>query len=199
MSRSASPVGHLREAAAAASLLLLLLGRPAEGAPLRVRRLTRGTIMAEFQSVKEATRRVNLARQREWKPTEEWLRKENARYGQILIVNDLHVGPGRNPLTGKVHPVEGFLPDRQEPDMRNLLASVWEEQKQDHRVRTLVGNGDIFEFMQVTTAPAGERFRGPKDQYGPLNTPRTTLTKLREIRAGHASVFQTYAEHLARG
>ncbi len=174
-------------------------GGPTPVRPTRMVPLTRGTIAREFPDKHSAAELVALAKQRQWKPSQNWIATEGKRYGRLLIVSDLHPGPGTDPLTGKVHPVEAFMRDRQEIDFRNMLTKEWQSSRADGRVRTLVLNGDVFEFMQVTTAPEGQKFTGGKDQYGPLNTPRNIITKLREIWEGHPDMFKAYAEHLVNG
>ena len=144
-----------------------------------------------------------------WTPTKGWLRREGKKYGVLLIASDTHPGPGRDALTGKMNRAEDFL-SKQEADMRAMLKSEHLEStgymgpagtwmKGDGQVRTLVLNGDVFEFMQTTTAATGSEFKGPKDAYGPLNTPRTIVEKLKSIYAGHPDLFEAYAQHLVNG
>jgi hypothetical protein len=162
--------------------------------------LTRRVIDARFTSRRQLTKQVKAARAREWKPTRRWLEGEGKRYGRLIVINDTHPGAGRDPLTGKISPTEDFMPDRQEVDMRRLLESEWKAADADRRMRTLVLNGDVFEFMQTLRPADGARFAaGGGDEFGPANTARNTILKLHAIREGHPLMFGTWAEHLARG
>ena len=111
----------------------------------------------------------------------------------------MHPSTGKDKVTRKINPAEDFKPSLQEVDFRNMMKGQWKEAASDKKVRTLVLNGDNFEFMQTTRAATGKKFSGKGDRYGALNTPENIVAKLNAIYDGHPKLFKTYAEHLYRG
>ncbi len=134
----------------------------------------------------------------QWKPSKAWLDTTGKQYGRLLIVSDMHPGPGVDHDTGHTNYAEHFK-TLQEAEFHGMLIKEWADAKADGKVRTLVLNGDILDFMQTTVAPEGTAFTGKSDAFGPLNSPRNIEQKLQAIYEGHPDLFATYAEHLARG
>jgi len=83
-----------------------------------------------------------------------------------------------HPVTKKINPAEDFKPNLQEVDFRNMLKAQWKASAKDKKVRTMVLNGDNFEFMQTTRTTENQQFKGKHDKYGPLNTPENVVAKL---------------------
>jgi hypothetical protein len=177
--------------------------RAAKAAPVQqngrfVVPMTRSNIRTHF---KKATGvQVNTALRRgRWKPDQRWLDSAGKKYGRLLIVSDMHPSTGKDKVTRKINPAEDFKPSLQEVDFRKMMKGQWNEAAGDKKVRTLVLNGDNFEFMQTTRAATGKTFSGKGDRYGALNTPENIIAKLNAIYDGHPKLFKTYAEHLYRG
>lgn len=160
--------------------------------------LDRANIRKHFGS--RPARAVNSALQAgRWKPNQKWLSTTGKKYGRLLIVSDMHPSTGMNPVTKKINPAEDFKPNLQEVDFRSMLKAQWKASAADKKVRTVVLNGDNFEFMQTTRTTENQQFKGKQDSYGPLNTPQNVVAKLDAIHQGHPLLFKTYAEHMARG
>jgi len=160
--------------------------------------LNRETVSQHFGKASGVA--VNTAlREGRWKPDQRWLASTGKRYGRLLIVSDMHPSTGKDTVTRKVNPAEDFKPNMQELDFRKMMQGQWKEAKTDGTNRTLVLNGDCFEFMQTTRAATGQKLSGQGDRYGALNTPKNIIAKLNAIYAGHPTLFSTYAEHLYRG
>jgi hypothetical protein len=133
-----------------------------------------------------------------WTPDDHWLATTGKRYGRLLIVSDLHVCTGTDPLTHKVNPAEDFKQNQQEIDFRKMLERQWKDSGTDGKTRTLVLNGDTVEFMQ-TSRGSIRRQLGPSDRYGALNTADNMYAKLTAILDGHAGLLDTFADHVMRG
>jgi UDP-2,3-diacylglucosamine pyrophosphatase LpxH len=160
--------------------------------------LSRATIRKHFKDSSGVA--VNTAlRKGRWKPSQRWLGTVGQKYGRLLIVSDMHPSTGKDKVTRKVNPAEDFKPNMQEVDFRKMMKGQWQEASRDKKTRTLVLNGDCFEFMQTTRTAVGGKFSGKRDRYGPLNTPENIISKLNAIYDGHPDLFRTYAEHLYRG
>ncbi|MCB9554593.1 MAG: hypothetical protein H6707_00735 [Deltaproteobacteria bacterium] len=187
-------------------ILLLLIAAPASARTTPSNKtatrsfvpLTRQTLNQHFPGI--STEGINARlRQRKWRPSQTWLRNEGRKYGRLLVFSDLHMATGRDPLTRRISPYEEFKHDQQEADFVSLLSAQWQQSKSDRKVRSVVVNGDLFELMQTDRTVRGETFSGPRDRFGPSNTPEVAEAKLRAIAAGHPRFFAAIAEHIARG
>jgi metallophosphoesterase superfamily enzyme len=171
--------------------------RPVIPAAREVVPLTETSIAFHFP--RQSSQQIRTALQGgKWKPSAEWLGTSGKRYGRLLVMSDLHVGVGPNPLTQQLPPSEDFLAEH-EADFARMVRREWVAARRDRNTRTLVFNGDTFEFMQTSKAQVGQSFTGQTDKFGPLNTPDNIAKKMSAILAGHARFFGTWAEHLARG
>ncbi len=65
---------------------------------------------------------------------------------QILVASDLHLGPGRDPVTGVYDVTENFFADE---SLERWLA----HEAEDPAATLLVLNGDTFDFVRMTTVP----------------------------------------------
>src|SRR5882757_334821 len=68
----------------------------------------------------------------------------------LLVVSDLHLGVGQNPLTLKYEPRENFLAD----DAFHALLIAHDPSQKGSAL--LVLNGDIWDFLRVTELPDSE-------------------------------------------
>lgn len=122
-----------------------------------------------------------------------------------LIVSDFHLSEGVSPETGLTHPNEDFFQDVAFAQMvahhvQLGLAQPWR----------LVVNGDVFDFLQVTSLPVeGEELAQVtgKQRYDELSendrlfglgtAPEEIAWKVRRIAAGHPLFFQAMAWFVA--
>ncbi len=130
-----------------------------------------------------------------------------------LFVSDFHLSEGRNPDSGHWSRNEDFFQDAafarmlahhvglsQRPSAADATRKPWQ----------LILNGDIFDFLQVTSLPPEgaelERvcgvaryadLSGNKRGYGLGTRPSETVWKLNQIAAGHPIFFQALAWFLA--
>ena len=117
---------------------------------------------------------------------------------QILVINDLHMGAGRHPVTGKFDPGDDFTVVH-ERQMIGMLEKAREGAKDGRDVK-LVLNGDVVDFLQTTVETDELKYPDGFDELGaPKNTPANAMLMLNIIRDGHEGVFKAWAEHLLAG
>ncbi len=108
----------------------------------------------------------------------------------IIVVGDLHLARGHDPVTGKADPNDHFLHDdafaRFLDDVRGRAA------KKNQRPRLLI-LGDFFDFLHVGSDPAAPTAGHPE------TSDRATLAKLEQIAAGHPAVFAALARFVSAG
>lgn len=130
-----------------------------------------------------------------------------------LIVSDFHLSEGCNPVTGLIHPNEDFFQDvplaqliahhvrlSRDPEAADFHQKPWR----------LVINGDMFDFLQVTTLPpegdtltavTGKKYHkelsANEQVYGLGTEEKAIIWKLETIAAGHPLFFQALAWFLA--
>lgn len=123
---------------------------------------------------------------------------------RVLVMNDLHLGIGKDPDTGRLFAGDDFGPE-QEMQFKGLMEKEWarsagEDGALKNKLR-LVLNGDVVDFLQTSTErphlryPDGYAYGGR----APKNTPANAVIMLNMIREGHPQVFKTLAEHLRQG
>ncbi|MGH9339611.1 MAG: hypothetical protein ACRD1R_08495 [Acidobacteriota bacterium] len=110
----------------------------------------------------------------------------------LLIISDLHLSQGRDPVSGRVFRHEDFFFDDDFVDFlyHHQHAPRW----RNHRWRLII-NGDFLDFLQVTAVPP-ER-HGPASRYGLKAGEEETAWKLKIIMQGHYDFFQALAEFTA--
>ena len=134
----------------------------------------------------------------------------------VLVVSDLHLTNGRDPVTGRVHPRENFLADEA---FARFLAH---HRPPDGEPRLLVINGDSLDFLRITSYPKSPadfaRWREdlarldyhPKRplehtlvrkerRYGLRTDHYKTVYKFREIVRGHPVFFRALGDWVAAG
>ena len=126
-----------------------------------------------------------------------------------LFVSDLHLSEGRNPQSGLIHRNEDFFQDVPFAQFvaHHVQLSRRETAVEYHNIPwKLVINGDIFDFLQVTSkpAPGAELFRikgvrtydelSQNEQDFGLGTSSPEIVwKIGHIAQGHPRFFQALA------
>ena len=106
----------------------------------------------------------------------------------LLIVSDLHLSEGRDPLTGKVSRNEDFFFD---DDFAEFLTYHQHSQKK----WKLVINGDFIDFLQITSQPdCGTPGLLTDRTYGLKTGERESVWKLQRVVAGHQQVFESLGQ-----
>ncbi len=115
----------------------------------------------------------------------------------IVILSDLHLGPGRNPETGRWSRLEDFFYDR---ELTAFLEHARVQAAEAGRPLRLILNGDVFDFIAVTEVPKrkearrlGFRLRRHERKFGLRPTPRASKWKIQRILAGHRPVLRALA------
>ncbi len=111
-----------------------------------------------------------------------------------LVLSDFHLGEGRDPVTGRVSPREDFFFDHE--------FSVFVDTYLDETVWgglhwTLILNGDLLDFLQVSAVPDSGSLRADP-RYGLKAGGPETCWKLRRIADGHEEFFDALARFAAR-
>jgi len=115
----------------------------------------------------------------------------------LLIVSDLHLSEGRDPLSRKLSPKEDFLFDG---EFWRFLR--YYRKPRDAKPWHLIINGDFMDFLQVTKRPenlASYRYDPRHPDYGLGCGDRESVFKLSIIFAGHRDFFLALADFIARG
>jgi len=130
-----------------------------------------------------------------------------------LILSDLHLSEGVDPVSGKLSRNEDFFHDDAFASLLGHHLGLGRRQDADdhyERPWKLLINGDIFDFLQVTSLPAegddleavtGKRTYADLSRnerlYGLGTTAPETVWKLNRIAAGHALFFSALGWFLA--
>lgn len=132
-----------------------------------------------------------------------------------LFVSDLHLSEGRNAQSGLIHRNEDFFEDRAFAEFiayhvalsRNPATAVYHQ-----KPWKLVINGDIFDFLQVTSLPEEgtellaicdttqyKDLRPNEVKFGLGTKAKEIVWKLSQVAQGHPLFFQALAWFLAQG
>jgi UDP-2,3-diacylglucosamine pyrophosphatase LpxH len=111
-----------------------------------------------------------------------------------LVLSDFHLGEGRDPATGRVSPREDFFFDH---EFSVFVDAYLDETVWGGLQWTLILNGDLMDFLQVTDAPATGEWRADP-RYGLKAGRRESCWKLRRIADGHEEFFDALARFAAR-
>jgi UDP-2,3-diacylglucosamine pyrophosphatase LpxH len=113
----------------------------------------------------------------------------------IFVVSDLHLGRGKNPLTGRYHRLEAFFYDE---DFNHFCHDLVRNARERGERFKLVLNGDTFDLLRIEPepdrAPSGHRSR-----YSPALTPSEAAITMRHILEGHPLFVRGLAGILAAG
>ena len=120
-----------------------------------------------------------------------------------VILSDLHLSEGKNPSTQRVSRLENFLFDR---SFERLLLHLQVLAEQKGRPWTLIINGDMLDFLRVTSIPdpahlpKGLPYLTPtKRRYGLGTSPAESKWQLERIVEGHPVFFRALARFLLAG
>jgi UDP-2,3-diacylglucosamine pyrophosphatase LpxH len=120
-----------------------------------------------------------------------------------VILSDLHLSEGKKRATGHISRFEGFLFDR--PFERLLLHLHNRAQERDHRW-TLVFNGDLIDFLRVTSIPDPNHppkglppITPTKQKYGLGSSAAESKWQLERVVEGHPVFFRALARFLLQG
>ncbi len=120
-----------------------------------------------------------------------------------VILSDLHLGEGRKRATGQVSRFESFFFDR---PFERLLLHLREQAKERGRRWTLVFNGDMIDFLRVTSIPDPTQppkglppITPTKQKYGLGTSPAESKWQLERVVEGHPVFFRALARFLLEG
>ncbi len=119
----------------------------------------------------------------------------------VVILSDLHLGPGRDPGTGRWSRLEDFFYDR---ELAAFLDHVRRRATRDERPVRLILNGDVFDFLLVTETPSTGEVSGlaptrAERKFGMRPGERASAWKMARIVEGHPEVFDALARLIAAG
>ncbi|MBN2527137.1 MAG: metallophosphoesterase [Deltaproteobacteria bacterium] len=120
----------------------------------------------------------------------------------LIIISDFHLGEGRRDKR-RYAPTEDFFHDE---DFSRFLEYIDETYNGKHEDVTLVLNGDIFDFLTVTTIPSesvakemGFQITGAEKRFGLHATAAKSVFKLNVIAKGHSIFFKALSRFIAKG
>lgn len=120
----------------------------------------------------------------------------------VVILSDLHLGPGRDPQTGRWSRLEDFFYDR---ELAAFLDHLRARGRAEGPVR-LILNGDVFDFLLVTEVPDPTEAHGlgltlhrAERKFGLRATEAGSVWKLARIVEGHPRVFDALGALVAEG
>jgi UDP-2,3-diacylglucosamine pyrophosphatase LpxH len=119
-------------------------------------------------------------------------------YKRILVISDLHMTSGKNPLTKVWAATEDFFWDN---DFSRFIKYY-----QDDSPSLLIINGDLFDFMQVLIFPDEEEqkeYSIDKNEinlkYGLRTSESASVFQIDKIFEGHIEFFKALASFLSKG
>ena len=111
----------------------------------------------------------------------------------LVVFSDLHLGEGYHPRLGRFSPMEDFFHDQA---FARLVDQLQERYSEDPSRLALVFNGDIFDFLTVTSIPGPDTCRDlgftvsdTERKFGLNPTPSKSVYKLDTIIEGHRPCF----------
>ena len=115
----------------------------------------------------------------------------------LVIVSDLHLSEGRDPVTKKFSLNEDFFFDE---EFGRFLTFLEDESKRRGRRWRLIIAGDMIDFLQITTVPKpGEvdfEISRREKKFGLGTEEVKTVWKLKRVMNGHWRFFQSLANFL---
>jgi UDP-2,3-diacylglucosamine pyrophosphatase LpxH len=119
------------------------------------------------------------------------------------ILSDLHLSEGKRPATRRISRLENFLADR---PFEHLLAHLETVAEQKGCPWTLVFNGDMLDFLRVTSIPDPDHppsglphISQTKIKYGLGTSPAESKWQIERVVEGHPGFFQALARFLLAG
>jgi UDP-2,3-diacylglucosamine pyrophosphatase LpxH len=117
----------------------------------------------------------------------------------LVIISDLHLSEGRDPVTKKFNLNEDFFFDE---EFDRFLTFLEDESKPRGRRWRLIIAGDMIDFLQITTLPEpGEvdfEISKREKKFGLGTAEVKTVWKLKRVMNGHWRFFQSLANFLNR-
>jgi UDP-2,3-diacylglucosamine pyrophosphatase LpxH len=121
----------------------------------------------------------------------------------LVVLSDLHLGEGLRHNEPRYSPTEDFFCDHSLVNFLNALAAKY---KTDPSRLKLVLNGDVFDFLTVTSVPGrseaqqrGFTVSPAEEKFGLNPTAKKSVFKLDVIASGHMPVFAALARFIAAG
>jgi len=116
----------------------------------------------------------------------------------IVIISDLHLSEGRNPVTKKFNLNEDFFFD--EEFDRFLIYLENESQRRGRKYRLIIA-GDMVDFLQITGLPERTEFelRRSEAEYGLGTHPDKTIWKMKAMMDGHWIFFKGLGRFICTG
>jgi UDP-2,3-diacylglucosamine pyrophosphatase LpxH len=115
----------------------------------------------------------------------------------LVIISDLHLSEGRDPVTKKFNLNEDFFFDE---EFGRFLIFLEDESKRRGRKWRLIIAGDMLDFLQVTTVPKPEEvdfeISEREKKFGLGTEEAKTVWKLKRVMDGHWRFFQSLANFL---
>ncbi len=130
------------------------------------------------------------------------MNKRKTRFNYVIL-SDLHLSEGRKKATGQTSRLESFLFDR---PFERLLAYLQKKAEQREHLWTLVFNGDLIDFLRVTSIPDPRRapkglppITSTKQKYGLGASAAESKWQLERVIEGHPVFFRALARFLYQG
>jgi UDP-2,3-diacylglucosamine pyrophosphatase LpxH len=116
----------------------------------------------------------------------------------LVIISDLHLSEGRNPVTKKFNLNEDFFFD--EEFDRFLVYLEAESQRRGKKWRLIIA-GDMVDFLQITKLPEKAQFelRRSEAVYGLGTHPDKTIWKMKVMMNGHWIFFKGLGRFICAG
>jgi len=129
--------------------------------------------------------------------------KTTSEQTDYAIVSDFHLAEGKRPATQRYSRHENFLSDRA---FEQFLLHLEKLAEQKGRPWTLIFNGDLLDFLRVTSIPSRDaypkglpRLTSTKRKYGLGTSPAESKWQLERIVEGHTTFFRALAGFLLAG
>jgi UDP-2,3-diacylglucosamine pyrophosphatase LpxH len=116
----------------------------------------------------------------------------------IVIISDLHLSQGRNPVTKKFNLNEDFFFDE---EFDRFLIYLEDESQRRCRKWRLIIAGDMVDFLQITRLPENAQFelRRSEAVYGLGTHPNKTIWKMKVMMNGHWNFFRGLGRFICAG
>lgn len=114
----------------------------------------------------------------------------------VVVLSDLHIGRGRNPETGRYHPLETFFHDL---DLRRFLAWCAADAGLRGVRLKVVFNGDTFDLLRTEIHGDAQHRSRREARFGLDPTPEVVQAQMELIVAGHPGVVDALADLCAGG
>jgi UDP-2,3-diacylglucosamine pyrophosphatase LpxH len=116
----------------------------------------------------------------------------------LVIISDLHLSEGRNPVTKKFNLNEDFFFDE---EFDRFLVYLEDESQPRGKKWRLIIAGDMVDFLQITTPPEKDQFklRKSEKEYGLGTHPDKTIWKMKVMMNGHWIFFKGLGRFICAG